>query len=132
MKVIYIAGRYRDLQGRPWFIKQNIQRAELAASEVWKLGCVAFCPHMNSALFDGVAPDRVFLQGGLEMILRCDALYVFDTQWAFSSGTKAEVEFARKNGKPVHFTLQAVKDWLVVESGDQLTFAPPSTEVGNP
>jgi len=37
LKVVYISGAYEDKRGE-WYVEKNIRAAELAASQVWRLG----------------------------------------------------------------------------------------------
>ena len=113
MKVIYIAGKYRDSRGA-WFIRQNIRAAEQAAQFVWQQGGVALCPHLNTALFDGLpgCADEVWLRGDLELLRRCDAVFAIE-HWRDSSGAVAEVEHARALNLPVLFTYNDVIQFLV-------------------
>lgn len=97
--VVFVAGPYRDERG-PWFIQENIREAERCALWLWRLGIPALCPHKNSAMFDGAAEDFVWLQGGLLMLERCDAV-VLCGNWQRSVGTCAEVEKAKALGIPV-------------------------------
>lgn len=72
--VIYIIGPYRaDIERE---VVENIREAEKCAIEVWKAGGIALCPHMNTALFGGICPDEVWLEGDLELMRRCDAVYI--------------------------------------------------------
>jgi len=73
-KVIYVAGKYRarTIFGVIW----NILKARKKAIELWKEGWVVICPHMNTALFDGHCEDNVWLDGDLEIVKRCDAIYM--------------------------------------------------------
>jgi nucleoside 2-deoxyribosyltransferase len=102
MMVVYVAGPYRGktVEERDG----NIIRAGLVAVKVWESGAVAFCPHLNAALFDGILPEERFLAGGLEMVRRCDAL-VLVAGWQGSAGTLAEIELANRLGKPVFRTM---------------------------
>lgn len=95
----YVAGAYRDTRGA-WFIRENIRAAEAVALSLWQRGIPALCPHKNTALFDGAAPDEVWLAGDLVMLARCDAV-VLVPGWRKSAGTRAEVEFAEARGIPV-------------------------------
>ena len=70
--------------------RENIRRAEAVAAFVWKLGYAALCPHMNSAFFDGLVPDRNFLKGSLRMLEMCDGVILVDG-WENSQGTKEEI-----------------------------------------
>lgn len=99
MKLICIAGPYRaaTIAG----IHNNIELARQAAAEVWAAGFYALCPHMNSAFLDGVAPDEVFLMGGLEMVRRCDAVLVLPSfDGKNSKGTVREANLAVDLGIP--------------------------------
>jgi len=91
MKLVYLAGAYRSstIHGTV----ENIRRAEAVAIELWKRGYAVICPHMNSALLDGVVDDSVFLAGGIEMLKRCDILVMMDG-WEDSKGSNAELEEA--------------------------------------
>ena len=111
-KVVYIAGPYRSKDGI-WYIKENIRKAELAALEVWNFGGVALCPHKNTAFFDGAVgiPDETWLQGDLELLSRCDAVYAIEG-WERSAGARAEVECAQELEMPVYFFVQQIHEYL--------------------
>lgn len=98
MKVVYIAGPYRAQT--IWGINLNIQAAKEIALQVWKLGFVAMCPHANSAFFDGELDDSLFLDGGVELLRRCDYM-VLVGDWEKSEGTKKEIEIAKENNIPI-------------------------------
>lgn len=106
MKLVYIAGPFRAANN--WGREANIRRAEALALEVWRAGYAALCPHCNTRFFDGAAPDRVWLAGDLEMLIRCDALLT-TADWERSSGAKAEVIRAQQVGIPVFHTLEDLK-----------------------
>lgn len=97
MRLIYIAGPFRA--DNAWEVEQNIRRAEGIALRVWRAGFAALCPHTNTRFFQGAAEDKVWLEGDLEMLRRCDAM-VLVPNWESSSGTRAEVEFAAVYGIP--------------------------------
>lgn len=97
-KIAYIAGPYRGPTTEA--ITANIAAARTVAVEVWKLGYVALCPHLNTAHFDGILPDSAWLDGDLELLSRCDLL-VCTPDWRRSTGATAEVAFARDHGIPV-------------------------------
>lgn len=98
MKVAYVAGKYRSPTVRG--VVENIQAAEAVALDLWQMGYAAICPHKNSALFDGAAPDEVWLDGYLEILRRCD-LVVLVPGWEQSDGTWAEIREAFSLGIPV-------------------------------
>ena len=109
MKLIYIAGPYRAAS--EWKLVQNIRRAEALALEVWHLGHACICPHKNTALFGGAAPDELWLEGDLEILRRCDAVLCTD-DWQRSVGACGEVGLARSLEIPVFESLDSLKTWL--------------------
>lgn len=105
MKVVYIAGHYRDERGE-FYVRCNIREAERCALIVWLNGGVAMCPHKNTAGLGGAHGilDTTWLDGDLELLSRCDALWAIPG-WDTSTGAKREVEYAKADGIPV-FTEQ--------------------------
>lgn len=98
MKVVYVAGPYRA--ATPFQIQKNIREAAEIALKYWKLGFAVICPHTNTALFDGEAPDEVWLTGDLELIRRCDVV-VMTPRWKASVGAIAEHSLAEELGKEI-------------------------------
>lgn len=99
MRIAYLAGPYRAAS--PFEIGQNIGRARAVAVWLWRNGYVALCPHLNSAFMDGAAEDRVFLDGDIAMMRRCD-LVVLVPGWERSRGTLDEIAVAEAAGIPVY------------------------------
>jgi len=95
VKVAYIAGPYRGKTESD--VVANIRHAEKYAIKYWRLGYAVICPHKNTALFGGLAPDEVWLKGDLEILKRCDVV-VMIPGWRASFGAMDEEEFARKVG----------------------------------
>jgi nucleoside 2-deoxyribosyltransferase len=106
LKVIYIAGPFRAPTA--WQIEQNVRHAETLALEVWRRGAAALCPHTNSRFYHGEGSDEIFLEGGLELLRRSDALILVD-HWQHSAGTKAEIDLARSLGLPVFGTFGSLE-----------------------
>ncbi|HGE7051766.1 TPA: hypothetical protein ACGCAJ_004759 [Serratia marcescens] len=118
MKLIYIAGPYREWQdgmGEISTIAHNIMDArEVAADLVRRLqdkGIFPVTPHLNTAHFerlsglDGV-PDEYWLKGTAELLRRCDGvLLTRPDAGKISSGTRKELNIAEKMGKPIYRTL---------------------------
>jgi hypothetical protein len=98
MKLAYVAGRYRAPTMHE--VVQNIRAAESVAVALWQMGLPTICPHMNTALLDGIAPDEDWLTGDLEILRRCDCL-VTVPGWEQSQGATAEVHAARAAGQSV-------------------------------
>jgi hypothetical protein len=96
MKLVYIAGPYRSTW--PWLFNWlgrliNIYRARRMAKRVWRDGFAAICPHMNSAMMDGICPDNNFLLGGKRMLKGCDVLLLLKG-WEKSDGSRDEFQDA--------------------------------------
>jgi nucleoside 2-deoxyribosyltransferase len=109
MKVIYVAGPFRGKDS--WEMENNIRRAEALALDVWRTGYfAALCPHTNTRFFQGAAPDKVWLEGDLELLRRCDAV-VLTADWKRSSGARNEVREALFRGIPVFPDLFELVHW---------------------
>lgn len=78
MKVIYVAGKYKA--NIEWGLVENIRHAERIALELWRQGWAVICPHKNTAHFGGSLrgynTEREWLDGDLEILRRCDAIYM--------------------------------------------------------
>lgn len=109
MKVMFVAGPYRSTD--EWAVFQNIRRAEALSLELWNLGLAVICPHKNTEHFGGAAPDRLWLDGALEMVRRSDAV-VCTPDWECSTGARGEIAYARQHGIPVFHSVLEVKEWL--------------------
>lgn len=113
MKVIYIAGPFRA--DTHWGIVMNVREAEHHALHVWRLGGMAFCPHLNTANFQGSLKDQVWLRGDLEMLRRCDAVWLLP-DWKKSKGSRNEKKLAESLGIPCFENGREVKAFI--EGGD--------------
>lgn len=102
LKIAYLAGPYRGTRDQTL---KNILQAEVVAKQIWKIGLPVLCPHKNTGMFDGVAPDDLFLMAGLEMLARCDCLILRDSaahaDMQASEGTMAELALAKDLGMPI-------------------------------
>jgi len=113
MKVIYVAGKYRDKRGE-YYVRENIRAAEIAALDVWEQGAVAICPHKNTALLDGARGlnNDTWLRGYIEILSRCDALYLVEYNWKHSEGTLAEIIYARDHDIPILYTYEELAEFI--------------------
>jgi hypothetical protein len=100
MKVAFICGPYRakTLSG----IVDNIRRAEKYAQKYWKMGYCVICPHKNTALFDGLLPDHVWLAGAKKLMTLSDVIVAIPG-YEKSSGSLDEWEEAEQLGKEIIF-----------------------------
>lgn len=109
MKLAFVAGPYRAAD--EWSVFQNVRRAEQLALQLWDMGLAVICPHKNTEHFGGAGPDRVWLDGALEMVRRSD-MVVCTPDWERSSGARGEVACAKQHGIPVFYTIAEVEEWL--------------------
>jgi hypothetical protein len=94
--ILYIAGPYRA--ATPYRIQQKIEAARAVALKYWKTGEYAvICPHANTALMDGEAPDEVWLAGDIEIMKRCDGVVMLPN-WKESAGAREEHRVAKELG----------------------------------
>ena len=100
MAVIYVSGPYRA--ATEWGVAENIRKAELAAAELWKRNWAVICPHKNTAFFGGMCPDSVWLDGDLEMVRRCDAIFLLRA-WEQSAGARTELAAAKECGLKIFY-----------------------------
>jgi len=99
MKLVYIAGPYRAMSENQVLL--NIIQARSYALKYWRLGFAVICPHLNSAFMgEGPNTDDKFLEGGLELVRRCDVV-VMIPGWKQSRGALTEHELARALSKQI-------------------------------
>ena len=100
MKVIYVAGAYRanSLNG----VFENIMHARREALKLWQQNWAVICPHANTIFMDGEDTDGVFLKGDLEIVRRCDAIYMLDN-WEASKGAMGEYALAKDLDLEVYY-----------------------------
>jgi hypothetical protein len=96
MQVVMVSGAYRGESKKD--ISRNIKVARKAAKSLWQQGYAVVCPHSNSAHFDGVCSDEVWLSGYLEILKRCDGIFVL-SNWRESKGTINEIKLAEELNK---------------------------------
>jgi Domain of unknown function (DUF4406) len=118
MPLVYVAGSFRAADA--WSVARNVARAELA---MWHLICTygvaVLCPHTMSQNFDGTMTHEYWINATLEMMRRCDAVYVL-RDYGASVGTLGEIKEARKLGIPVFYqglrcgkgTEEQLCDWV--------------------
>lgn len=138
MKLIYIAGPYREWQddmGEISTIAHNIMDArEVAADLVRRLqdkGIFPVTPHLNTAHFerlsglDGV-PDEYWLKGTAELLRRCDGVLLTRPDAAkISSGTRAELNIAEEMQKPIYRSLEELEEFVLDREDGGHVLVPP-------
>lgn len=109
MKIVYVAGKYLGETHQK--TRLNIDVARNEAEFVWSRGCVAICPHLNSAWMSGICDEKLFYDGYLELVTRCDALLTC-WNWNISKGAMLEVALAEKLGIPVFHSRESFMNWI--------------------
>ncbi len=97
LKFIYIAGPFRG--ATPWDVAENVRAAERYGLAVAKGGAYPVIPHANTQHFDKQMTDRFWLEGTMELMIKCDAV-VFMANWQTSEGAKAEKLMCEANDIP--------------------------------
>lgn len=97
--MLYVAGAYSGN------VKENIEKAENASINLIRNGFHVITPHKNTAGYekyegDGKITYETWLEMDLNLLSRCDAIYVLSNSDS-SNGVKKEIEFAIKYGMPV-------------------------------
>ena len=105
MRVVYVAGAFRA--NTQWGIMLNVRKAEDVSLELWKRGCAVICPHTMTQHFQDECPDKVWLEGCIELLKRCDAIFMVDG-WTTSRGSREELKIAEQLGMPIYFDLEKI------------------------
>lgn len=108
--VVYVAGKFRGRD--PWEVHRNVCEAELWAFDVAQLGAMPLCPHTNTAHFDGTLSAEFWLEGTLELLRRCDAVFA-TPNWTRSAGARAEVADALTRNVPVFASRAGLGEWIL-------------------
>ena len=110
MKLIYVAGKYRD--EHPYQVYENIERAWRLGLEVAKLGAYPIVPHKNTEHMEGAQGPQFWIDGTMEACVRCDALIYVHEGLESSLGTQGEIAKMKELGKPVFADIETLKLWL--------------------
>jgi nucleoside 2-deoxyribosyltransferase len=104
-KLIYIAGPYSSDDSKQK--RANIEAAINAAIWCARNKIYYFCPHINSAYFDDLAPDiptEFFCEMDLHIARFCSALVMLPN-WEQSKGATKEYHYFTRANKPVFYYL---------------------------
>ena len=85
--LVYIAGPFRG--PTPYDVRRNVEAARDAGLYVARLGAFPIIPHTMTADFDKQLTDEFWIRGHLQLLARCDAIYLI-ADWRRSAGAKAE------------------------------------------
>ncbi len=99
LKLVYVAGKYRGPTTND--IWHNIMLARLHGEAIAMQGDMPVIPHTNGAFMDGIQTDEFWLEGTMEMLRRCDAIYLLP-HWKQSIGARAEWKEAKRLKIPLY------------------------------
>jgi len=102
-KLIYIAGPYTSSDSKQK--RANIDAAINAAVWCARSGIYYFCPHMNSAYFDDLAPDvpaAFFYNMDIVILAKCDVMLLLPG-WEQSEGATNEYHYFARANKPIFY-----------------------------
>lgn len=102
-KLVYVACSYRTED--PIERELNIKAAQHAGYKLAKAGFYPVMPTVNTAYFDRIGTDNFWLSATLELMKRCDVVYVVDGSHE-SSGVKGEIAEAKVIGMPVYIRME--------------------------
>jgi hypothetical protein len=100
--IVYVAGPFTG--ATPWDVACNVRDAETWGLEVARAGGMPLIPHANTSLFSGQLTEAFWYQGTLELMRRCDGIFVFERiriDGQPSPGVAAEIAEARRIGMPL-------------------------------
>jgi len=108
-KLVYVAGKYSAPS--PYLVQRNIDHARYYAQEIALLGGYPVTPHLTTAHFDGIQTYDWWCDTTLELMRRCDAVFMLPA-WGESKGARGEHMEALKLKLPVFYTLYMIDNWL--------------------
>lgn len=108
-RLIFVTGAFNGPS--EWARQYNVRKAANCALDVWKRGGVAICPHLNSGEFFAQAPEYQFTEGYLEVLRRCDAIYLVEG-WGASMGSRREMAEAQRIGLTILKTIDELETYL--------------------
>lgn len=115
--LVYVAGPYRAATA--FAREENIFEAKKVGAQLAAHGFMPVIPHANTAHFDGLGSDEFFLEGTLELMRRCDAVFLMPS-WQRSSGARAEKAEAENMSIPCVESVEDLQRLLTeMEAADE-------------
>jgi len=108
MKLVYVTGPYMgaDYHQTEGYVAYAREWAEKLA----RAGHAFYCPHLNNAHFDAIAPDvpkQFWREMNAAILHRCDALLLVPG-WDNDEVTLRDVQYAETWGIPVAVTIDEI------------------------
>lgn len=104
IEILFLAGGYMSSDSND--IEKNIQLAEQHSIELWNRGFKVFSPHLNTRNFEvkAKAEEEAYKELDMRMLQCCDAVFALPN-WKESEGARAEIDEAKRLGKPIYYSL---------------------------
>jgi len=104
IEILFLAGAYMSSDSNE--LMQNIQLAEQHSIELWNRGFKVFSPHLNTRNFEvkAKAEEEAYKELDMRMLQCCDAVFALPN-WKESEGARAEIDEAKRLGKPIFYSL---------------------------
>jgi hypothetical protein len=111
LKLIYVAGPFSAPTREG--VEHNIKSAVIDGLQIARLGGVPVIPHSMTSdpEFERVQPNEFWIDGTLELMKRCDAVFMGPGWWS-SKGARKERVVAGDLGLPIFDTFPQLKEWL--------------------
>lgn len=109
IKLVFLACKYTE--PNTYQIQRNIFNATIYAQEVGLLGALGLCPALIGAHFEGIQSYLWWGDAYIELLRRCDAVFMVPGHELSTGATKEEVE-AFRLGMPVFYDLGKLKEWI--------------------
>jgi hypothetical protein len=108
MKLVYVAGKFGD----PSVFRRSANTLQALgwSGAIIRAGMGALCPHAALGPLHGEFPEKRAMAVCLEMLSRCDAVFLLPG-WEDSRGSRKEVLFASKKGTPVFTDFVKLLEW---------------------
>ena len=103
--VVYVAGPYRGSTRLE--IMDNIRESIIVGAGLRAEGYTVIITHLESFFNEDCLSENDWLEHGLSLLSRCDAVYDFRKN-RFSAGTELEVNKAKELSIPVCETLEGI------------------------
>ncbi len=117
---VYLAGQYQKPGGTHGYsdyfdIDANINTARKWAAKFARARISFFCPHLNSAHFEVIAPDvpaAFWYDMDLELLIASQAVFLMPG-WEKSKGAQEENQFAINRSIPVFQDFPTLERWWI-------------------
>ena len=106
---VYISGPMTAKNGHS--VEENVAAGLRVFLDCLRLGIPAFCPHLSGAFpsaWSAVSWDR-WLDYDCAVIDRCTHVLMMP-RWSQSDGARKEFEYAMSIGKPVVYSIDAIRE----------------------